>query len=89
MQREMIHEIEAARPKYLVLVGVGTSWLRQPNSEAEIFTWMDKYTATNFRWEGLINIVSRERTDYYLPLSVDPKTIQISRYSLLIFERKT
>jgi hypothetical protein len=89
MQRQMIREIEAARPKYLVLVGVRTSWLRRPNSEAEIFKWIHRYTAKDFRLDGLVNIVSRERTDYYLPLSVDPKTIHLSRYSLLIFERKT
>src|SRR5262249_2229506 len=89
MQREMMQEIEDARPKYLVLVAIRTSWLRRPNSDAEIFTWINRYTADHFRLDGLVNIVSRERTDYYLPLSVDPKTIRLSRYSLLIFRRKT
>jgi hypothetical protein len=45
--------------------------------------------AEDFRLDGLVNIVSRERTDYYLPLSVNPKTIHFSPYYLLIFERKT
>ena len=89
MQREMIREIEAARPKYLVLVVVATSWFRQPNSETEIFKWMPRYTAEDFRLAGLVNIVSRDRTDYYLPLSVDPGSIRLSKYYLLIFERKT
>jgi hypothetical protein len=89
MQREMMREIEAARPKYLIVVGVRTSWLSRPNSETEIFKWIRRYTAEDFRLEGLVNIVSRERTDYYLPLSVDPKTIHPSPDYLLIFERKT
>jgi hypothetical protein len=89
MQREMMREIEAARPKYLVIVAVATSWLRQPNSETEILKWMYRYTADDFRLDGLVNIVSQKRTDYYLPLSVDPKTIHLSPYYLLIFERKT
>ena len=88
MQREMMREIEAARPKYLVLVAVRTSWLKRPNSDTGIFKWMHRYTAEDFRLDGLVNIVSRERTDYYLPLSVDPKTIHLSPYYLLIFERK-
>jgi hypothetical protein len=89
MQREMIREIEAARPKYLVIVGVATSLLKRPNSETEIFNWAQRYTAEEFRLDGLVNIVSEKRTDYYLPLSVDPETIQRSPYYLLIFERKT
>jgi hypothetical protein len=89
MQHEMMREIEAARPRYLVVVAVAISWLRQPSSETEIFEWIDRYTAENFRLDGLVNIVSRERTDYYLPLWVDPRSIQLSQYYLLIFERKT
>ena len=89
MQREIMREVEAARPKYLVVVAVATSWLRWPNSETEIFEWIDRYTAENFRLDGLVNIVSRERTDYYLPLSVDPGSIQLSPFYVLVFEPKT
>ena len=89
MQREMMREIETARPKYLVFVVVPTSWLRWPNSEAEIFDWFDRYTAADFRLDGLVNIVSQDRTDYYLPLLVDPGSIRLSNYYLLIFKRKT
>jgi predicted Abi (CAAX) family protease len=63
MQREMMREIEAARPKYLVLVAVRTSRLRRPNSDAEIVKWMHRYAAEDFRLDGLVNIVSREHTD--------------------------
>lgn len=89
MQREMMREIETARPKYLVFVVVPQSWLRQRNSEVEILDWFDRYTAADFRLDGLVNIVSLDRTDYYLPLSVDPASIRLSKYYLLIFERKT
>ena len=70
MQRELMREIEAARPKYLVIVGVATSLLKRPNSKTEIFDWTHKYTTEEFRLDGLVNIVSEKRTDYYLPLSV-------------------
>ena len=33
MQQEMIREIEAARPKYLISVAMGYSWLRRPDSD--------------------------------------------------------
>lgn len=89
MQREMMREIEAARPKYLVFVAVTTSWLQYSNSETEIFDWFDKYSAADFQLDGLVNIVSQEQTDYYLPLLVDPRSIRLSEYYLLIFKRKT
>jgi hypothetical protein len=89
MQREMMREIEAARPKYVVIVAVAMSWLRSPNSETAIFDWIDRYTAEEFRLDGLVNIVSRNRNDYYLQLSVDPGSIQLSQYYLLIFKRRT
>jgi Dolichyl-phosphate-mannose-protein mannosyltransferase len=89
MQSEMIREIEAARPKYLVFVAVKTSWLRHSNSNAEIFDWFDRYSAADLQLDGLVNIVSPERTDYYLPLSADPQSIRPSEYYLLIYKRKT
>ena len=89
MQREMMREIEAARPKYLVFVAVTTSWLKHSNSETEIFDWFDRYSAADFQLDGLVNIVSQEQTDYYLPLLVDPQSIRPSEYYLLIYKRKT
>jgi len=89
MQREMMLEIEAARPKYLVFVAVPTSWLKRSNSETEIFDWFDRYSAADFQLDGLVNIVSSEQSDYYLPLLVDPRSIRLSEYYLLIFKRRT
>jgi len=89
MQREMMLEIEAARPKYLVFVAVPTSWLKRSNSETEIFDWFDRYSAADFQLDGLVNIVSPEQSDYYLPLLVDPRSIRLSEYYLLIFKRRT
>ncbi len=89
MQLEMMREIEAARPKYLVFVVVPTSWLKRQDSETEIFDWFDRYSAADFRLDGLVNIVSQEHTDYYLPLLIDPRSIRPSEYYLLIFKRKT
>ena len=48
MQQEMIREIEGARPKYLISVAMGYSWLRRPDSEPAIFTWANEYMAQNY-----------------------------------------
>jgi hypothetical protein len=89
MQHEMMREIEAARPKYLVFVSVTTSWLKHSNSHTKIFDWFDRFSAEDFQLDGLVSIVSPERSDYYLPLLVDPQSIRPSEYYLLIYKRKT
>ena len=73
MQEEMIHEIERARPKYLISVVMFYSWLWRPASDRLIFTWANEYTAQNYTAAGLVNMTAKE-TDYFfgdVPPSVD------------------
>jgi hypothetical protein len=65
MQQEMIHEVEVAKPKYLVVIGVGSSWLSQPGYQHPIFGWITDYTRQNYTLVGVVNMVRPERTDYY------------------------
>jgi hypothetical protein len=88
MQREMIQEIEAARPKYIVYVKDDFSWLQRENSEKLIYSWFRRYSFENFRLAGLVNIVSPDRTDYYFPPPATPESIPLSQNYLLIYERK-
>ncbi len=88
MQREMIHEIEQARPKYIIFVAVDGSWLRMPGSEELIFSWLNEYAEQNYSLAGLVNLVSPERTDYYLeeaPESLPPRL----KYAVMIYQRKS
>jgi hypothetical protein len=86
MQEEMIHEIEAARPKFLVLVVANKSWLVSRDSDLTIFRWTDSYCDANYDEVGLINI-SDEGTDYYL--SGKPPTVKPAAEHILIYRRKT
>jgi hypothetical protein len=86
MQREMIREIELARPKYLISVVTNDSWLKQTGSEQLIFNWATEYTAQNYAVVGFVNIMAPGRTDYYfgdIPQSVP----RLGDY-ILIYERK-
>lgn len=55
MQREMIREIEAARPEYLVLVLYRYSWLFKDSSDTTILGWVKKYAAEYYEAAGVIN----------------------------------
>jgi hypothetical protein len=86
MQREMIREIEQARPKYLISMVTNDSWLKQSGSERLIFTWATEYAARNYAVVGFIN-VARDRTDYYF--GDIPQSVPTLGDYILIYEKKS
>jgi hypothetical protein len=68
MQAEMIREIEAAHPEYVVFVATRASWAPRPGSDRGILRWADRYLrgcydvvgiaerlpdgASEVRWDG-------------------------------------
>ena len=65
MQQEMIAEIEAAKPKYLVYCNVRTSWLPRPGSEMGIFDWYGKYAQSNYDLVGITDIAPQGQSISY------------------------
>src|SRR5207245_8630925 len=63
MQRQMIDEIEAARPRFVVLVNASASWNVRPQSDRTLFEWWERY-AKNFDRVGVVDIVSDRLTTY-------------------------
>jgi hypothetical protein len=63
MQNQMIAEIEAARPRYVVMVNVETSWLRDDGSPGRLFEWWDAYRG-HYRRVGVADMISEESTEY-------------------------
>ncbi|HEX8679563.1 MAG TPA: hypothetical protein VF683_06375, partial [Chthoniobacterales bacterium] len=87
MQAEMIREIEAAQPRYLVFVGVPASWSVQARSPRLIFEWMNRYTAAGFRVSELVDVVPGLETKSYLP--APPGIVPNSRDFIVIYERNS
>ena len=86
MQLEMIHEIEQARPRFLVLVVMNRSWLAGADSDQTILAWANAYREIDYDEIGLINIFDRG-SDYYFgprPAGVAPAAEHI-----LIYRRKS
>ena len=55
MQHQMISEIEATKPQYLVIVVNHYSWLPKESSDLEIFGWSEKYAATSYDRVGIVD----------------------------------
>jgi hypothetical protein len=60
MQKEMIREIEANEPKYIVFVNARISWLIQENSERYIFKWSEDYIKNNYLLVGSMDISPKQ-----------------------------
>lgn len=56
-QKEVMREIESARPEYLVFTVVVDSWHAHATSPRNIYLWADAYTKKDFDIEGVIDIV--------------------------------
>ena len=56
MQREMIAEIEKAKPKYLVTLTNTASWLRRDDSDLTVFSWMTEEVRRGWVLEGVADI---------------------------------
>ena len=63
MQRQMIAEIEAARPTYIIYAKGSSSWLRRPKSERMIFDWFAQYLK-GYEQVGFADLLSNEQTVY-------------------------
>lgn len=64
MQREMIREIEEARPEFFLFVGIPFSWLAKEGSEKALLDWYVRYTNANYRLVGIVDIPKSGETVY-------------------------
>lgn len=65
MQREMIAEIESAKPRLVVVVNVSQSWLKRSDSLNDLFVWFEGYRNRNYDLVGLVEIWGTEPTVYH------------------------
>ena len=65
MQEEMISEIEAAKPLFLVFCNIPFSWLSKPDSPMRIFDWYGKYSQENYNVVGLVDIPDQGPSSIY------------------------
>jgi hypothetical protein len=85
MQREMIAEIERARPKLIILVAINESWIPQPNCDRTIFQWANDYCRVNYTPIGVVRFPEEGAV---FDFSTDPSLRDLVRDYILIYERK-
>ena len=62
MQKEMISEIEAVQPEFVVVVNTPLSFGRLPDSETLILSWADEYLRNQYEKIGIVDM--NDPTEY-------------------------
>lgn len=62
MRREMIGEIEASKPKYIVMVDVVSSWIALPTKVDTLINWAERYARENYQVVGIIDMIDYDTT---------------------------
>lgn len=86
MQEDMIAEVEAASPQFVVQVSGNVSWLQFPQSPTRIFEWWYKYGAAHYRMVGIADMISDDRTEYRWAAEAEKYQPQ-SRHYVAIYQR--
>ena len=89
MQKEMIQQIEAAKPAYLVFVNIPTSWLATTSSEKFLFNWLETYIENEMEQIGFADLISDIVTEYHLGDWEGKYSQPRSQFSVMLFKRKT
>ena len=85
MQQEMIGEIEARPPEYLVWVAAADSWSVHPNSNRTIINWFFQYAQANYERVGIAD--THSATQPFFLWETDAKNYQ-GEPDLALFRRK-
>jgi hypothetical protein len=91
MQKEMIREIEAARPDYVIFVHVSSSMSMWPVSTNALnfVDWFDKYQRAQLQQVGTVEIRSADETEYRWFSPQDTVVMPSSDYWLTVFRRRS
>lgn len=65
MQEEMIRQIEASAPEYIVFAMVPTSWMFDENSGMRLQIWIEKYLRENYQQVGVVELRYYGNSQYY------------------------
>ena len=87
-QQQMIKEVEAARPKYVVFVNLKASWLPPPNADMTVANWFMDYESRQLKLVGLVEVDEAMRITYrWDNLDLSPR--EHVRVAMTIYERQS
>jgi hypothetical protein len=87
MQEQMIREVTAARPRFVVIVWVPTSWGTEwPAPDSRIYSWMKSFVLGQYKPVGVVDLISPSLTVYKWLEDATGYTVQ-SDFFIAVYER--
>ena len=88
MQTELIQEVEATNPKFIVVANLGGSWV-SPRSDISpmLKEWAQDYLNGEYEIKGVVDILSNEVTVYKWEQQAKGYHPQ-SRFHLVIYKKR-
>ena len=87
MQAELIQEVEATQPKFVVVVSLGGSWVSpRPDISPILEEWAHDYLNSEYEIQGVVDILTNEVTVYKWREEAKGYHPQ-SRFHLLIYKK--
>jgi len=86
MQREFMNDVETLKPRFLVLVQVGTSWMPWPKATEPFMDWIKRYPSQFYELTGLAE-VDQTASAYFWDQDGMAKHMSTPT-SVLLFRRK-
>lgn len=87
-QKQMIAEVEAAHPKYLVFVNLRASWLPPPEADMTVANWFIDYQRRQLKLVGLVEVDAAKRVAYRWD-PADPAPHADVRTVMTVYERRS
>jgi hypothetical protein len=87
-QQQMIKEVEAARPKYVVFVNLKASWLPPPNADMTVANWFMDYESRHLKLVGIVEVDEAMRITYRWD-NPDLSPREHVRIAMTIYERQS
>jgi hypothetical protein len=73
-QKQMIGEVEAAHPKYVVFVNLKASWLPPPEADMTVAKWFIDYQSRQLKLVGLVEVDPANQITYrWAPADLTPR----------------
>ena len=87
MQDEILSEVKSAKPKFLIIIKIWTSWMMMEGSDLSILERFGEYEREHYRLTGIVDMISLGQTVYRWDGEIEGYSLQ-SKNFVLVYERK-
>jgi len=86
MRREFMEEVERLRPRFLVVINAGSSWMPWPPAARPFIDWINRYPGQFYDLTGLAAVYQNDSAYFWEPDGIAQHIGTAS--SVLVFRRR-